>query len=178
MTVVQCASKKELRDSTSDMCNDNFSEARMCPDPKMRKAKGQYASFARRRAFGTSFPFAITIVPRSRYLSTTFDSHIALRHRDAEAAVLTSPFFDNVATMFSTNLDQALRFPRAPVDLQLEKSWNVDHKTRVQQSMASANDLESPAASMIHSSSTKVTSRTWCTSSHELSHVSLVMLPS
>ena len=49
------------------------------------------------------------------------DSHVTLWHRDAEAAVITSPFLHHVATMFSNHLNQAHRCPWAPIDLQLEK---------------------------------------------------------
>ena len=116
--------EKELRDSTRNVYKDNFSGAGMCPDPKKRKAKGPHASFAlfaRRRAFGH------IIAVRHHNLSQVsipidhIDSHITLRHGDAEAAVLAPPFFNDVATMFSTHLNQALCFPRAPLDLQLEK---------------------------------------------------------
>ena len=76
-------------------CTMTVSKEQECVQiQKMRKASRPYASFAlfaRRRAFDTSLPFVITIVPRCRYLSTT----LILCHTAA----------------------QALRFPNAPVDL-------------------------------------------------------------
>ena len=51
------------------MYNDSFIGAGMYSDPKMRNSSGPKASFvlfARRRAFVTSLPLAITIVPRRR----------------------------------------------------------------------------------------------------------------
>ena len=116
--------EKELRDSTRDMYNDNFNGAGMCPDPKIRKANGPYASFAlfaRRRAFGTSLPFAITIVPRCRYLSTTLilASHcgtgmLRLPSSRRHLSTMSRP-------LFSFHLNKTLRLPRAPIDLKLEK---------------------------------------------------------
>ena len=112
MTVVQ------LRDSTKDMYNDTFIGAGVCPETK-KSAKPVVHTLPSRssREDGRSAHCLSPsqIVPRCRHQSTTLIlmSHW---HRDAEAAV-TSPFSNDVATMFSTHLNQALRFPRAPVDL-------------------------------------------------------------
>ena len=84
----------------------------------------------------------------------------------ARAAAIFQRFRDHVFHSF----EPSTPFSQGQLTSSL-RSWKVVDKTRAQQSMAFANDLESSAASMIHSSSTKVTSRTWCTSSHELSLV-------
>ena len=58
--------EEELRDSTKDMYSDSFSGVGMYPDPKNAQRQRSFALFARGRAFGTSLPFAIAIVPKCR----------------------------------------------------------------------------------------------------------------
>ena len=116
--------EKELRDSTNDMYDDSFSGIGMCSDPKVRNASGPYASFA---LFARRLAVRHVVAARHRIRSQVpitiddIDSLVTLRHWDTETAVVASAFLDDVTAKFPNHLNQALGFPRKPIDLKLEK---------------------------------------------------------